>query len=46
MPGGSPTFKNEEQIELLYQDLEGLFEFLKPLAKGMTLSEYCTLKFK
>ncbi|MBI6548048.1 polysaccharide deacetylase family protein [Xenorhabdus lircayensis] len=40
MPGGSPTFKNEGQIEQLYQDLEGLFEFLKPLVRGMTLAEY------
>ncbi|PHM66194.1 deacetylase [Xenorhabdus stockiae] len=45
MPGGSPTFKDEEQIEQLYQDLEGLFEFLKPLAQGMTLGEYYRLKF-
>ncbi|MDX7998834.1 deacetylase [Xenorhabdus sp. Reich] len=40
MPGGSPTFQNEEQIEQLYQDLEGLFEFLKPMVQGMTLAEY------
>ncbi|CDG23260.1 WalW protein [Xenorhabdus poinarii G6] len=40
MPGGSPTFKDEEQIEQLYQDLEGLFEFLKPLVQGRTLAEY------
>ncbi|WP_446470116.1 polysaccharide deacetylase family protein [Xenorhabdus stockiae] len=43
MPGGSPTFKDEEQIEQLYQDLEGLFEFLKPFMKGMTLAEYYKL---
>ncbi|WP_338883841.1 polysaccharide deacetylase family protein [Xenorhabdus sp. TH1] len=46
MPGGSPTFQNEEQIELLYQDLEGLFAFLQPLVKGMTLAEYYRLKYK
>ncbi|WFQ78891.1 polysaccharide deacetylase family protein [Xenorhabdus sp. SF857] len=44
MPGGSPTFKSEEQIEQLYQDLEGLFEFLKPLVQGMTLAEYYQMK--
>ncbi|MCC8366972.1 polysaccharide deacetylase family protein [Xenorhabdus sp. PB61.4] len=43
MPGGSPTFKDEEQIEQLYQDLEGLFEFLNPFMKGMTLAEYYKL---
>lgn len=40
MPGGSPTFKNEEQIESLYQDLEALFEFLYPLVEGVTLKEF------
>ncbi|MBC8952968.1 polysaccharide deacetylase family protein [Xenorhabdus sp. PB62.4] len=44
MPGGSPTFKDEEQIEQLYRDLEGLFEFLKPLMQGMTLAEYYQMK--
>ncbi|MDC9620374.1 polysaccharide deacetylase family protein [Xenorhabdus sp. XENO-7] len=44
MPGGSPTFKDEEQIEQLYQDLEGLFDFLRPLVSGMTLAEYYQLK--
>ncbi|WP_426578358.1 polysaccharide deacetylase family protein [Xenorhabdus stockiae] len=46
MPGGSPTFKDEEQIEQLYQDLEGLFEFLKPLVDGMSLTEFYNLKCK
>ncbi|OKP00868.1 polysaccharide deacetylase family protein [Xenorhabdus eapokensis] len=44
MPGGSPTFQNEEQIEQLYQDLEGLFAFLQPLVQGMTLGEYYLVK--
>ncbi|MBD2800364.1 polysaccharide deacetylase family protein [Xenorhabdus szentirmaii] len=44
MPGGSPTFQNEAQIEQLYQDLEGLFEFLKPKTQGMTLAEYYQVK--
>ncbi|PHM62390.1 polysaccharide deacetylase family protein [Xenorhabdus ishibashii] len=46
MPGGSPTFHNEEKIEQLYQDLEELFAFLQPLVQGMTLAEYYRLKFK
>ncbi len=46
MPGGSPTFKSEEQIEQLYRDLEELFEFLKPLMQGMTLGEYYQFKLK
>ncbi|MBC8945629.1 MULTISPECIES: polysaccharide deacetylase family protein [Xenorhabdus] len=44
MPGGSPTFQTEEKIELLYQDLEELFEFLKPRVHGMTLSEFYDYK--
>ncbi|NRN29536.1 polysaccharide deacetylase family protein [Photorhabdus heterorhabditis] len=40
MPGGSPIFKDEEQIERLYRDLEGLFNYLKPKVQGMTLTEY------
>ncbi|CDL84420.1 polysaccharide deacetylase family protein [Xenorhabdus cabanillasii] len=44
MPGGSPTFQTEEKIDLLYQDLEGLFGFLKPLVHGMTLSEFYNYK--
>ncbi|MDE1478519.1 polysaccharide deacetylase family protein [Xenorhabdus bovienii] len=44
MPGGSPTFKDEAQIEQLYQDLEGLFNFLNSLVQGMTLSEYYNYK--
>ncbi|CDG96064.1 polysaccharide deacetylase family protein [Xenorhabdus bovienii] len=44
MPSGSPTFKDEEQIEQLYQDLEELFNFLNSLVQGMTLSEYYNYK--
>ncbi|WP_047682748.1 MULTISPECIES: polysaccharide deacetylase family protein [Xenorhabdus] len=44
MPGGSPTFQTEEKIELLYQDLEELFGFLKPQVHGMTLSEFYDYK--
>lgn len=40
MPAGSPTFKNEEQIEILYRDLEQLFSWLEARTTGMTLAEY------
>lgn len=44
MPGGSPTFKTDEDIELLYQDLEELFIWLQPKVTGMTLAEYNHIK--
>jgi hypothetical protein len=44
MPGGSPTFKTAEDIEILYQDLESLFEWLKERTQGMTLAEYYQTK--
>jgi hypothetical protein len=41
MPGGSPTFKTAEQIEMLYRDLSVLFARLAKLGvRGMTLAEY------
>ncbi|MCP9757724.1 deacetylase [Aquitalea sp. S1-19] len=40
MPGGSPTFKDEEAIEQLYVDLETLFKFLRNYCKGQTLAEF------
>ncbi|MDZ7276847.1 polysaccharide deacetylase family protein [Pantoea eucrina] len=40
MPDGSPTFKNEADIERLYDDLEQLFAWLQPRTQGMTLTEY------
>ncbi|MDV1069714.1 polysaccharide deacetylase family protein [Klebsiella pasteurii] len=40
MPGGSPTFKNEQDIERLYADLDAFFSWLAPQVKGMTLAEY------
>ena len=40
MPGGSPTFQNERDIERLYADLEAFFSWLAPQVKGMTLAEY------
>lgn len=40
MPGGSPTFKNEEEIKKLYNDLEVLFESIKEHYYGITLYHY------
>lgn len=40
MPGGSPTFKTEQDIENLYLELEQLFTWSQSLTVGKTLSEY------
>jgi len=40
MPGGSPTFKNEQDIEGLYRDVEQLFSWLSERTVGLTLAEY------
>jgi hypothetical protein len=40
MPGGSPTFRDESDIERLYDALEALFEELSVWCRGMTLKEY------
>lgn len=40
MPGGSPTFTSKSDIEVLYRDLEQLFEYLYSRTQGMTLKEY------
>ncbi|MEZ3501042.1 deacetylase [Pantoea sp. KPR_PJ] len=40
MPDGSPTFKNEQDIERLYEDLDALFSWVSPRFKGRTLTEY------
>ena len=40
MPGGSPTFKSEEDIEKLYHDLEIIFERISKRFEGATVSEY------
>ncbi|RPH31082.1 deacetylase [Buttiauxella warmboldiae] len=40
MPGGSPTFKTDKDIEQLYCELEELFAWLQPRVRGMTLAEY------
>ena len=39
MPGGSPTFRTEADIERLYAALEALFEELSGWCRGMTLEE-------
>ncbi|HEK0383706.1 TPA: polysaccharide deacetylase family protein [Proteus mirabilis] len=39
MPGGSPTFRTEQDIDGLYNDLETLFNFLQDKVQGMTLAE-------
>ena len=40
MPGGSPTFTTESDIERLYEELESFFAWLQPKVQGMTLAEY------
>lgn len=40
MPGGSPTFPDEHSIELLYEDIERLFERIAANFVGATLNEY------
>ena len=41
MPGGSPTFRTGEQVEVLYAHLEKLFAHLAAKgARGQTLSEF------
>lgn len=40
MPGGSPTFRTEEDIEGLYAQLDVLFGHLVGVYKGMTIGDY------
>ena len=40
MPGGSPNFKTEENVEKLYADMETLFEEAAKDFQGSTLAEY------
>lgn len=40
MPGGSPVFKSEEDIEKLYHDLEIIFDRISKGFEGATVSEY------
>lgn len=46
MPGGSPTFKDEADIERLYDDLELLFSWLAERTVGKTLAEYYQSKIR
>lgn len=40
MPGGSPRFQTESQIERLFEDIEHLFEAASGRCVGRTLAEY------
>ncbi len=41
MPGGSPTFKTDEDIENLYKDIENIFILLKQNKfEGITIKDY------
>lgn len=40
MPGGSPNFKNNEDIEQLYSNLEILFKYISEKFTGCTFKEY------
>lgn len=44
MPGGSPTFKDAESVERLYDDLEQFFSWMTAHTSGMTLAEYYQYK--
>ena len=43
MPGGSPNFRDERDIERLYDDLESLFAFASERFVGRTLTEHYAL---
>lgn len=43
MPGGSPTFRSEESIEVLYAHLEQIFEKISHTFEGCTIGEYRTV---
>ena len=43
MPGGSPNFRDERDIERLYDDLEALFSFVDARFAGRTLAEHYEL---
>lgn len=44
MPGGSPTFKTAEDVEILYGKLQILFDVIKNFYEGTTLVEYIEKK--
>lgn len=44
MPGGSPTFPDQKSIELLYDHLEKIFDYISEKYIGCTLEEYYNKK--
>jgi len=44
MPGGSPNFKTEESIEILYNILQRLFEHISENFQGITLRDYYEIR--
>jgi hypothetical protein len=46
MPGGSPSFKTRESIEMLYHDLSILFEKISENFTGISLKDYYTIHSK
>lgn len=46
MPGGSPTFKNQADIEKLYDDLNILFEVIEKKCSGISLGRYAEMLSK
>lgn len=43
MPGGSPTFRTEVEIERLYENINTLFSVVSKEFMGLTLKDYFTL---
>ena len=44
MPGGSPNFKNENDIAKLYTNLDSIFNMVSKSFTGCTLKEYYNYK--
>jgi hypothetical protein len=40
MPGGNPTFRTEQSIDQLYDDVERLFAEAQGDYRGLTVSEF------
>ena len=40
MPGGSPTFPDEQSIEKLYSDIDAIFRYTSDYCIGKTIGEY------
>ena len=43
MPGGSPYFRNEEEIENMYRTMESFFAWVSKNYKGISLSDYAEI---